>query len=568
MLRLNLPNLKYHGINSSRISNEQKIRIAKHYRDNPHAWWVPTGGQEDFLKNLEKIGTGRPGHRCSYALLSGGNCVGKTATEVNIINGLLQSRIYNPWIEKSKFFTDKSWSHGFGENGRLAILALMKKRVIKDVFTPEMKKWTPKGTYHTERSDEKYDYIWEFNRGGVLRLFTTEQNIGQLEGGNYDVILTDEHFPFNFFDELDQRLRGRGCWLIFQTPKYAQDSALLFGKLADMPEEERIIQFMHKESACKTHGVRGFRDHADIYNEIKKCRSPEQYACRVEGKPMAYVGKVFKQFSYDLNVISEEESIELVRKSGATLYASCDPAEARLNAIAWAVVLPDNRIIWIDEWPNWDPGSEANSNIPYNSLQYWLLPQITHLKDIKERMSPNLFCDIVKAKEAVIKAKYGLVSHVRFIDRIFTSRTPIGAKMTLRAQYAMLGVPFHAAEAEQELGSGHNRIRDLLSAEYDDLGGMIKPPQMLLCENNRNQIYSLANICYKVETKQGEYTGNLSQKVDATDPLKDFIDVTRFLVQKNPYYVPPTKDESKNIQYSWDGRRQTPYKNNGVYQGI
>lgn len=568
MLRLNLPNLNYFGIEKDNLTHEQMIRIAKHYRENRGAWWAPSGAQFDFLMDLEQIGTGKPGHRCRVALGSGGNCSGKSCLETNIVNGLLQSKIYNSFIQKSKFFTDRSWAHGFGPGGTISICAIMKKKVIQKVFTPEMKKWAPAGTYTTERGDDKFDHIWRFKEGGVLNLFTTEQNIGQIEGGSYDVILTDEHFPFHFWDELDARLRGRGCWLIFQTPKYAKDSALLFGKIMDLPEKERIIRFMHKETACKKHGVRGWREHADIQEEINRCATPEQYATRVEGKPMAYIGKVFKTFSYEHNVKSEEWCIEQIAKHGATLYAGCDPAEARLNAIVWGAILPDDRIIWIDEWPNWDPGLSKEPQLGNSPLAFYLSPRLSHHKDIKERMGPELFCDIVLSKEAAIKAKYGLEIQARFVDRTYTSRTPTGSQMTLRAQYAQCGVPFLAAYAETELVSGHNRIRDLLSVTLDDEGRVTAPPKMIFCENNRNQIHSIANICYDVETKQGEYTGRLEEKIDNRDPLKDFIDATRYLLQKNPYYIAKIKEPKDHIELDYSGNRKTPMENFGNYAGL
>jgi hypothetical protein len=568
MLSLKLPNLSYHGINVRKLSREQKLRIAKHYRENPLAWWAPSGGQFDFLKDLDQIGKGRPGHRCRVGFMSGGNCTGKSCCETHTVNGLLQPKIYNPFLKKCKFFTDRSWAHGFGPNGTISICAIMKKKVIQKVFVPEMKKWAPAGSYTTEKGDDKFEHIWRFKDGGVLNLFTTEQNIGQIEGGSYDVILTDEHFPFHFWDELDARLRGRGTWLIFQTPKYAKDSAQLVGKIMDLPKDERVVRFLHKETACKTHGVRGWREHADIQEEINRCATPEQYATRVEGKPMAYIGKVFKNFSHVHNVKSEEWCIKQIKKHGATLYGACDPAEARLNAFAWAAVLPNNDIIWIDEWPNWDPGLSKEPQLGNNPLLFYLSPRLSHHKDIKERMGPELFCDIILAKEATIKKKYGLDINVRFVDRTYTSRTPTGSQMTLRAQYAQCGVPMLAAEAEKELVSGHNRIRDLISLQLDGDDRILSPPKMYFCEDNRNQIHAIANICYDVETKQGEYTGRLEEKIDPRDPLKDFIDVTRYLLQKNPYYVEPIKDIKPTIQLDHLGNRKTPMENYGKYAGL
>lgn len=334
-----------------------------------------------------------------------------------------------------------------------------------------------------------------------------------------------------------------------------------------MDEEERVIVSLHKESACKTHGVRGWRSHSEIREEIKDC-DPELYSAVVEGKPMAFAGKVFKQFKYEQNVKPDDEIVELVKSLGGTIYASCDPAEARPNAIAWCAILPDGRYVWIDEWPEWDPGLAQEPELSENRLKFYLSPRLVPFEKIRGlRMSPHEFIEVVRAKESRLKEKYGLDVYMRFIDPRYSARATNG-KTTLRAQYAELGIRFEPAVAETELISGHSHIRHLLTAQYDDDGKMTAPPQMIFSDKCRNLIRHISNLSYPGKVKRGEYTGSLSRKVDNTDPMKDFVDVVRYLVQRHPYYVLPRKKLDMDIRFDFWGKKERPKRCYGAFQGL
>lgn len=571
------------------LTNEQLARIYLHYKDNAHAWWTSTGAQQSFIDDLARIGDtfvkrGRDlvqiprekadsydkPQRCRHALLLGCNMGGKTATMVNIINGLVHDKVYNPWLKKSKFFTDTSWMHGFAANGRPRIFVLLKKDVVQRVFTPEMIKWTPKGTYTSEKGDKKYDYIWRFSSGAEMFVATADQDVGQMVGTNLDLVLTDDMFVMYFYAELLRGLRGRGAWLSFMTPALTlgKDANDFINLVMEMPEQLRIIHTTDKESACRKHGVRGWRQHSDISEEIRSCPPGEEEA-RIYGRPMFYAGKVYKSFAYNLHVKHDEEIVPIIKAQRATIYGVCDYHENRPPYIAWAAVTPSLKFYWIAEWPEWDASLSSDPDEERNQLRYYLKPRLMAYgpKMNNLRVNPALFAQIVLAREAEIEAKYGLPVYVRFLDPRFGARAPDGGK-SIFAQLGEHGADFLPAVAEKNIGVGHSAVRTLIDPVYDDSGKMVQTPQMFWSkEYTRNMIRMIANHSYRADIKKGGFTGRLSE--DTNDDFKEGSDCARYLVMRNPMYVearPVLTGET--IKYDYWGKRKSGGKNTGLFAGM
>lgn len=570
---LKLPDYILQQIDQRKLTNEQRVRIALDYQQNPYKWWVPTGAQEEFINGLSQIGqyskTRIKGQRvrCRHGGFFGGNCTGKTVTLVMTALGVSYEKVLNPWCAKSTFFTDKSWANCAGPGGSLVILLIMKKTVVNMVLSPEVKKWAAKDSYTVERGDG-YDQVFRFPKA-TWYVFTPEQDVGQIAGPTVDLIMSDETFSMNLYSELMQRLRGKGAFLTFVTPLWSRDANDLVDKMMGMPEDQRVVITAHKESACKKHGIRGWREHEVVAEDIRVCDS-ERYPAIVEGKPMAYSGKLFKQFDYDANVVAggDDECIELVRINKATLYASCDPAEARPYAIGWKAIFPNGDGLWIDEWPECDPGLDHEPEIGDNLLRYYLSPRLCYFEDIGGmRLRPSEAAEIVKAKEALIESRYGLKVFRRFIDPFYAARA-IGGRVSLMAQLAQFGVWFDPALVEQDYAAAHSRIRELLGHKKDDSGKIIVPARMRFNSRCRNLIHSVSKIAYPGEQKRGAFTGRLGDRVDEKDKLKDFLDVIRYMVQRQPYYRQDVKkDRPPDIEYDYFNRRKSDH-NFGVYQGL
>ena len=586
---LELPVNTLAELDKKHLSNEQLARIYLHYKDNPHAWWTSTGAQQAFIDDLSRIGNvytkrGRElieiprdkadvyehPQRCRHALLLGCNMGGKTATMVNIINGLVHDKVFNPWLKQSRFFTDTSWMHGFAANGRPRIFVLLKKDVVQRVFTPEMLRWTPKGTYETEKGDKGYNYLWRFSSGAEMFVATADQDVGQTVGTNLDVVLTDDMFVMHFYGELLRGLRGRGAWLSFMTPALTlgKDANDFINLVMEMPEELRIVHTTDKESACRKHGTRGWRPHSDIAEEIRSCPPGEEEA-RIFGRPMFYAGKVYKNFSYNLHVKKDEEIVRILKHKKFTIYGVCDYHENRPPYIAWCALTFDEQWFWIAEWPEWDASLSGEPIEERNQLRYYLRPRMMAYgpKMNSLRVNPSLFAQIVMAKEAEIEAKYGLPVFARFLDPRFGARKPDGG-VSIFAQLSAAGTDFFPAVAEKNIGVGHSAVRTLIDPVHDDKGTMIQAPAMFWSmEAVPNMIRMIANHSYRADMKKGGFTGRLSE--DTNDDFKEGSDCARYLVMRNPMYVEAKPvQEGETIRYDYWGKRVKSGRNTGLFAGM
>jgi hypothetical protein len=516
----------------------------------------------------------------------GGNGIGKSTLVVNCLLDLLlpyYGEHLNPWFYRYKFFNNRErWANYYGPNGNLHLVYIIRRDLVDMVLMKELQKWAPKGSFTSKRGEKKYDYLVEFRGGGVLTIFTPDQDVRQLEGWNVDGFFSDEQFPMALYREGMQRTRGRGFWWSVMTPLFDEQAQLYIDEMEAQKPHQHVLMSFHKESACMEHSIRGFRTHAAIAEDIRKC-DPDEFAARVEGKPMHRSGKLFKQFRYTVNVLPDSEVIELVRKWGATFYAGCDPHEARPDMIAWCAVLgdPQQRIIWVDEWPEWDPGLEAEPVLVENRyLEFYLKPRMIAFHKISGiAIDPYQFCEVVKAKETEIIRRFagevkdgvaqfksvGTKIHRRFIDPRAGSRKPKGSRDTVKDMFARAGIYFEKGKAEVDLKEAHDEMRLMLAGKMDEEGTYLEVPRMYYSTRCVNLIHHTANLSFKVDVKKGAWTGQAGDKLSET--YKDGVDLQRYVIRRKPNYQ-PTKEVREEREQIKQARQRGPKKRDGILSGL
>lgn len=532
-----------------------------HRRANPHAWWMPTGAIEGFLRELGRVGD----EGCRTAILLGGNDTAKTNFLVNcIFLGLLLDRVYNPWLMRSKFHMDRSrWANYRGANGGHVLFCLFRAGVIDNTIIPELARWAPKGSYTVDRSDKKFTNKIHFASGSEVIIYTPDQNVKQLEGGNADGIVKDEHFSVAAQRELKKRLRGRGFDISTLCPLMDEQAKIYIDEVREMPETQRIIWTVKAKESCVECGTRGYKTH-EAHLKDEEETDPEERSARVDGIPMYIAGKVFSKFDYGVHCISEVEAIRQVRQEGATFYAGCDPHDSIWNYIVYLARLKNGKILVLDEWPTWDPGAIDFDLSSDHWLSYYLQPRSKRFEKLpKGAMSPQVFCAVVNEVEKRILKRYtgGLDDSGRPVYRGVSTRIrrryidprPAAAEsgqtakslITVYAQGGLVGddkyprtkgVQFTASKGEGNLDYGHGVMRKLLDYEINNDGEFLIEPGIYFVEERvRNLCYSLSEIGYIAKSDHGGYAGYLDES-RVNQKLKHQIDALRYAVQKElPY---------------------------------
>lgn len=505
---------------------------------------MPTGAVENFILDLERISPA-----CRHAVLIGGNGTNKTNFMVNAcILGLLLPKIYNPWLARSAFHNNKSkWANFFGPNGSLIIYGLFRADTIETVIMPELQRWAPKGSFTVETARKVFTHKIYFQDGGMMINFTPNQDVKQMQGGNADLILKDEQFPLTAHRELMKRLRMRGADISVMTALWDADASAFMDEMYEKPAEERIIHTVTLDTACKRCGTRGIWNHDECERE-KKDTDPEEYNARILGIPMFLAGKVFPKVN-EVHLIDELTAVGLAREYGATFYGSCDPHDAILNLMGWAIRLGNGDLIWVWEWPMWDPAAEFKIQLnETNWLEFYTLPRPTRYDKLpKQSMGPDIFCPIVKAIERKILDRYtgGKGAHdqpkypkvnpyikKRYIDPRKGAAPSGQTAIDLIQIYKKEGVRFVASSGEGDLKPNHDKIRKLLAYEKDAEDDITSPPKMYFVEERtRNLFYAISNVAFEAKMERGAYSGNLDES-KITKKLKHGVDVVRYAVQK------------------------------------
>lgn len=503
---------------------------------------------EDFLQSLH-----RAGPDCRTIVLSGGNGISKSATLAIFFIGLLLPRytMMNPWLARMPFFVKREkWAQFYGPNQNHDIALIIRRDTIDKVLMRQLERWAPRDSFVPEKGDKHFVYEVRFHGGGILSIFTPNQDIKQFEGGNYDIVAADEPFPLPWYGVGLKRSRGKGLFISVMTPKWDSNAGMFINEVKQMPEEERIYTRVVLDTACKECGERGFRAHKEIEADKKSTR-PSEYKATVLGMEMALAGKVLTEFDPVVNVISEDQAIEWIREDGCSWYVGIDPHNNLPHLLGIAARLKDGRIIFVDEWPRWVPGVEFNRELTSEAwLEYYLASQPVMFHKLSDygAKNPDQFVRIVKKIELDVIERYcggydrnGIPTHKKVGTRILHRYTdpnsaatkPASSNLTLQELWWQCGLQITPSRAGKDLKGGHELINKLLGGSINE-DGLNDPPMMFFVDKCNTLIYHAFNFSNKVEESKSSAEGTLS--VGYNEDFKHGVDVARYIVQMNPMF--------------------------------
>lgn len=180
---------------------------------------------------------------------------------------------------------------------------------------------------------------WEFD------IMTYDQDPKEFEAVTLGWAWFDEPPPEAIYKATVARMRRGGIIWITATP--LTGSAWMYDEiLANKNNDIGLRTYLEAdvESACKTHGVRGFLDHANIEKMISQY-SEEDKQARIHGKFQHLTGLIFKQFHRNVHVIPPFE----INQRDFCVVEMLDPHPRNPDAALWIAVNRKGQKFVIDE---------------------------------------------------------------------------------------------------------------------------------------------------------------------------------------------------------------------------
>ena len=297
----------------------RQLKKAKAHRlkYNKHKYYVPTGAGEEFIG---KVGSGDWFIVANFAA----NGVGKTCVGANIF-----AHMFFPcgseWFDYPMF-------NNFPYPKRARIIA--DPTTITSAIIPELKSWFPKGRYKTDKKGKTYEYYWTTDTGWEFEIMSYDQDPKEFESATLGFVWFDEPPPHSIYKATVARMRRGGIMYITATP--LDGSGWMYDHIVANTNHEagaRTYVTADIESACKTHGVRGFLRHSDIAKIVAEYSEDEKQA-RVFGKFQKLVGMVYKQWDRKVHVIRPFD----VNQRDYCVYEMLDPHPRTPDMISWVAV--------------------------------------------------------------------------------------------------------------------------------------------------------------------------------------------------------------------------------------
>jgi hypothetical protein len=531
---------------------------------------------QDLLKGFDRVGPG-----CRTVVVSGGNGISKSSTLYNMLIGLqdYQHSMLNPWLKRYGFFSNRDqWANFYGMNGTHSMAILMRRDTADNVFLPEIEKWAPRGSFKVEKSDKHFAHKIRFRNGGLLTVYTPQQDIKQFAGPNYDAVWADEPFLLSWYTEGLKRSRGKGPFVSFMTPKADTNAGMFIDEVLQMPEKERVFEKIHLHSACKSRNKWGFRSKESV-DADERTTPPADYDATVCGEPMALAGKVLKEFDPLVNLIDESVAMQWIREEGCSWYLGIDPHPNLPHLVAVMARLRDGRCIFVDEWPRWVPGVPFNMELTSeNWLEYYLTPRPTlfHKMDNFGCKNPDQFARVVKHIEQEVIDRYaggydnnglplnkrvGTKIEFRYVDPNMAATKSTASHLTLQELWWQSGLHVTPSRGGKIVDAGHELMDKLFGGVIGE-DGLAEPPMLFIVEKRCFTLsHHAGKFSYKSdENKQHVTTGGVAKAYN--ESYKHGVDAMRYPLQMNPIYM-----ESQELQKSRQVSEPRPQKPSGFFAG-
>lgn len=463
--------------------------MARRREEEKCRFYVPNGRLETFIK---AVGEGKH----FIYLLSAGNGLGKTAGLINIMANIVYGP-QNEWFQGRLF---NEWPYP----KRIRVVTEAKNVEEIGAIDQEIKRWWPKDKYKASKVGKSFNCLYEMDgRGGkwVMDKMSYEQDLTEFESSTLGLIIYDEPPPKPIFDAGISRLREGGIIIINMTP--LGGASWIFDELIDNHSLDTFVMYGDMEDACIEHGIRGHLKHENIQKMLDywERADPDSIKARKEGKPLQSTSSIFgRDFVRDVHIVPDDLQPPFGSQYGVTV----DPADGKPYAIGWWWVDPRGHIVFDDEWPKED----------------WLQTLKQKIKLPKMEQYANIFREYEKGK----------VMLTRIMDRHFGNNRNVLSGNTLIDDYEKLyGIEFQPSyNIEKEMEMGILKVLEYLHFDKTAAVNGMNVPRIYFKRRCKNIIKSVEKWARRIDPEK------MVPMPDRDSPWKDFCDVVRYTVMKQP----------------------------------
>ena len=341
------------------------------------------------------------------SLLLAANGVGKTRGGSEILAHLF-------WPCGNKYFQGplfKDWP--YPKVGRI----ISDPTTLEQTIIPELKSQFPSGRYVTNKGGARYEKNWDTDTGWHFDLMSYEQDVKEFESSTLGWAWFDEPPPMAIFKATVARMRKGGVIFITMTP--LMGSAWVYDHIIANPDRELLKDTGQRdwvqatvESACKTHGIRGFLEHSDILRMVSEYSEEDKHA-RIFGKFHHLTGLIYKMFDRKIHVIPPRE----ITRKDYVVTEWLDPHPRTQDALLWLAMDKQGTKFVVDEYFDNPPSlDELAQIIKAKSEKYRL---------IKRSADPSAFIEDQHTKQTLARLfadRHGLYYTSATKDRAFANR--------------------------------------------------------------------------------------------------------------------------------------------------
>lgn len=486
------------------MENKAALELARRRKEEKCRFYTPNGKVEEFVK---VVGEGKH----FIFILSAGNGLGKTAGLMNIVANI----VWGPQNEWFKHPLYENWPYP----KRIRVVTESKNVEEIGAIDQEIKRWWPLGKYKASKSGKNFFCLYEMEgRDGpwVMDKMSYEQDLSEFESSTLGLIIYDEPPPKSIFDAGVSRMREGGIIIVNMTP--LGGAGWIFDELIDSHDFNTFIMYGSMEDACSTHGVRGHLKHENIQKMLDywEKSDPDAIQARRDGKPLQTASSIFGRYlTREVHLLEDDVQPPMGSQYGYTV----DPADGKPYAIGFWWVDPQGHIVFDDEWPKED----------------WL----TILKTRPPLPKMEDYARIFKDYENGKNMEY------RIMDRHFGNNRNVLTGKTLIEDYANLfDVNFSTSySCEKEMEVGVMKVIEYLQYDKKSPLTAMNVPRIYVKKRCKNIWKSLEKWSRKIDPERFVPTP------DRDSPWKDFCDVVRYTVMRQPEVYVTRRWEEPPVKY-------------------
>jgi phage terminase large subunit-like protein len=541
-------------------SIEESIRASENtirelVASDPLRYYVPTGDNEEIIKCVAHCK--EKGNSIATIGNFSGNGTGKTETLVNILLNILIPGYNEYWFGKHDFYKDPKFNYNeiwyCSETAALAT-----SEVIEQTFRKYLK---PLG-YATDKYIKHKNgriYSIQLPTSDYYIVFKTyNQEKESYESGNISMVVFDEPPDENTWNAAMSRAsRGNIIFLLNFTP--LECPPFIIDKIKAEAEKGTPGYYVFTSSlygttysdnpSIKSLGKRGWRTVKEAEESVSHY-DMEQAEARIYGKPMYYVGLIYKNIDKNKHLIEitdkhfeeyREGRREWFMPDDKARWVYCeDPAGARPQAGVWVAINPNGRMVFVAEVPhdNKVPYWDMKTGVGYDQ-HFEEMRQME--QDIAEQLGSNTTLQVKK----------------RILDKYFGNQnknpneTLFDIYKKKLKEYRMIGrwVESYGGTGKQsEIEYGQAVVRNALDEYLPD-----GHPKIIIHSTCNNLWSSINNYAYKIRIAAGASFGKM-----IVEKFKDFADIFRYHICDKENVKAMFDSDKINTDYTY-GKKKIDY---------